>query len=135
MCDRPDAYRVIIRRAVKNHQCRECARDIVPGTRYQYASGIWDGNPGSIKTCLLCAEAWETYWAACPHECIAAGGLLMAYRESFGLGHVADSGASAAVIGHIEGLLYAQDIAYANFLESKAAKRRFFARIESLTDQ
>jgi hypothetical protein len=40
--------------ARKLHKCCECHRPITPGTRYQKASGKWDGDFHSYYTCLDC---------------------------------------------------------------------------------
>jgi len=44
------------RTARKEHQCYEC-REVIPiGAIYEYASGVWDRQPSSYKTCLSCVE-------------------------------------------------------------------------------
>jgi len=40
--------------ARKQHKCGECARAILPGERYEYATGIWDDGPSTHKTCSDC---------------------------------------------------------------------------------
>lgn len=52
----PSCYRSRVRTARKDHHCYECGADIKPGDRYEYVSGVWDGCPGSHKTCLSCVE-------------------------------------------------------------------------------
>lgn len=44
------------RTARKEHRCCECREAILKGARYEYQSGIWDGEPSSFKTCLSCVE-------------------------------------------------------------------------------
>ena len=62
MVDR--ASRELVRKARKQHRCCECADPIVPGMRYQEASGITqDGDPYRYRTCLACAQIREDY---CP---------------------------------------------------------------------
>ena len=50
----PSAFRSVIRKARKAHKCCECHNVINIGDRYQYSSGIWDGEPDSYKQCLGC---------------------------------------------------------------------------------
>lgn len=52
----PSCSTTQIRAARKQHKCCECREPIMPGARYEYTSGIWDGQPSSFKTCLLCVE-------------------------------------------------------------------------------
>jgi hypothetical protein len=54
--DGPEAFRRIERRARKMHRCCECKGLIRPGERYEYCSGVWDGEGASFKTCLDCSE-------------------------------------------------------------------------------
>ena len=55
-CDEPEVFRVIWRKARKQHTCCECGSPIDRDERYQYSSGIWQGEPNSFKTCEFCAE-------------------------------------------------------------------------------
>lgn len=52
----PTCHTSKLRRARKEHQCSECSEAILPGQRYEYQSGIWDGRPDTFKTCLSCVE-------------------------------------------------------------------------------
>lgn len=45
-----------IRKARKPHKCYECGDAIPAGSKYEYYSGIWEREPFSHKTCLLCVE-------------------------------------------------------------------------------
>lgn len=56
MCDMPEAFNSVTRKARKNHKCCECGCTIESGEKYQYSSGIWDGKPDSFKQCLNCNE-------------------------------------------------------------------------------
>jgi len=59
MCDDedgPEAYQEFVRRARKAHRCYACRETIPRGDYYQYSSGIWDGEPGSYRHCLRCAQ-------------------------------------------------------------------------------
>ena len=55
MCDMPQAFQSIQRKAAKDHKCCECREPIKKGEAYQYSSGIWDGQPSSFKQCLNCS--------------------------------------------------------------------------------
>ncbi len=56
MCEMPQAFSSVTRKARKTHKCCECGRTINAGEKYQYSSGIWDGEPDSFKQCLNCNE-------------------------------------------------------------------------------
>lgn len=58
-CYPPEFFNVVYRVAKKPHRCGECLRKIQPGERYQVASGKWDGNFDSHKTCADCIEFIE----------------------------------------------------------------------------
>lgn len=49
------------RKARKDHACCECSRTIKAGSRYEFTSGIWDGEPSSYKTCLRCVGLRAAY--------------------------------------------------------------------------
>ena len=54
--DMPSFSNNVIRRAAKPHVCEECGDAILKGDRYEYASGMWDGEFMAFKTCLVCVE-------------------------------------------------------------------------------
>ncbi len=56
MSDRPGCFNSITRTARKDHKCCECWRTIKAGEKYQYSSGVWDGEPDSFKQCLNCHD-------------------------------------------------------------------------------
>jgi hypothetical protein len=58
--DAPEAWRETIRRARKSHHCCACKEVILPGDRYHYSSGVWDGSGGDFKHCLRC---WKMFLA------------------------------------------------------------------------
>ena len=68
--DAPSCYLTTLRKARKSHKCCECGGEIVRGQRYEYVSGVWDGDPDSHKTCLTCVEIREHY---CPDGFIHEG--------------------------------------------------------------
>lgn len=62
--DMPEVFDSMWRKARKPHRCVECSRGIKPGDRYEYASGIWDGEPDSYKTCARCVRLRKAHIAA-----------------------------------------------------------------------
>jgi len=41
-------------KARKHHKCVECGKGINPGERYETATGKWDGDIHTNKTCMIC---------------------------------------------------------------------------------
>lgn len=62
MSEYPQAFSTKTRTARKAHKCCECGDDINPGDKYQYSSGIWDGEAASYKQCLIC---WDIIQKVC----------------------------------------------------------------------
>jgi hypothetical protein len=48
----PSCFQSATRRARKAHTCGECDETIPPGAQYEVASGVWDGQASTFKTCL-----------------------------------------------------------------------------------
>ena len=42
--------------ARKAHKCGECGKEILPGSKYEYNVGTWEGNFNTHKTCSICLE-------------------------------------------------------------------------------
>ena len=42
--------------AKKKHECCECDKEILPGSKYEYAAGSWEGHFAVYKTCSVCLE-------------------------------------------------------------------------------
>ena len=80
-------------KARKPHKCTECGQIIEPGIKYEYVTGIWDGDSHTYKTCPDCLSLrrqffprgyyyeglWENFWnhvdsvdCEIPESCIAA---------------------------------------------------------------
>lgn len=59
-----DAYRETERTARKPHKCDACGATIKPGKRYAFASGIFDGEPFSTRSCLPCERARKEFGKA-----------------------------------------------------------------------
>jgi len=47
-------FREVLRTARKEHRCCECHRTILPGEKYEYVSGMWEGKFDTYKTCIDC---------------------------------------------------------------------------------
>jgi len=74
----PEFFRERFSVARKHHVCCECAKEIEPGTRYQYISGKWDGKILSYYTCIKCADLRDSLNdVSCPYY----SGLYEEYWE------------------------------------------------------
>jgi len=58
----PDCYKEKIVTARKKHSCYECFKGILPGEKYEYTSGIWEGSPAVYKTCLDCKSIRDIFF-------------------------------------------------------------------------
>jgi hypothetical protein len=54
--DGPSCHTQSFPTARKEHRCGECSETIAPGSRYERVTGVWDGRPDTLKTCLSCVE-------------------------------------------------------------------------------
>lgn len=83
----PSAFTEKERKARKIHKCCECTHEITVGEKYQYVSGIWDGEPDSYKTCLSCATLRSDYTCKAGDE-LAFGelreGISNAFYKNYG---------------------------------------------------
>lgn len=52
----PDFHSARVVTARQRHRCCECLAFIQPGERYEYVSGLWEGELSTYKTCLACVE-------------------------------------------------------------------------------
>ena len=57
----PDVCGTLTVRARKPQTCCECKCAIEPGDTYEVASGKWDGEWASFKTCAPCAEVRRVF--------------------------------------------------------------------------
>ena len=78
----PSAFTEKERKARKPHKCCECGHEITVGEKYQYVSGIWDGEPDSYKTCLSCVTLRGNYVCKAGYE-LAFGELREGISNSF----------------------------------------------------
>jgi hypothetical protein len=75
-----------VRTARLYHFCVECSIKIEVGTKYVYASGIWDGNPWSAKFCTRCDAVRKQAWIYVRHdpdECPPIGELARWLSDEF----------------------------------------------------
>lgn len=59
--DHPEMYEEKVVKARKECRCCECGRQISIGQEYQRASGKWDGDFGTHKTCLDCMNIRDAF--------------------------------------------------------------------------
>lgn len=67
--------------ARETHTCCECREEIMPGERYEYVSGLWDGEWVDYRTCLPCAAIRDDYCG----DGYVFGGLWEALHECMGI--------------------------------------------------
>lgn len=70
----PSCFKQINRKARKKHKCCECYNPIMPGEKYVYSSGIWDGKANDYKQCMICSEVAGKF--AAMNDCAIAFGFL-----------------------------------------------------------
>lgn len=81
--DVPSFYSRSVHRATrKSHKCYECAHVIVPGEKYEYVSGLWDGNFSYFKTCQGCIDLRTWVKNNVPCLCWAHGNMIEDCREA-----------------------------------------------------
>lgn len=54
--DPAEVYSATIRTARKQHKCYECSGTIIPGEKYEYVFGKWEGDVSYFKTCSHCVD-------------------------------------------------------------------------------
>ena len=54
MCEWPDIFEEIIRKARKLHKCCECHKTITKGILYYQIDGLWNGEWEHYKQCFYC---------------------------------------------------------------------------------
>lgn len=75
----------VLRQAKKPHACSECERQILPGEEYEYATGKWEGEMSTFKTCRHCVAARDWLIEQC--DGYAYGGVrqdLEDHRDEYG---------------------------------------------------
>ena len=53
-------YKIVTARTT--HKCGECHKEILPGSKYEYAVGAWDGEFHTYKTCSICLELRDEFF-------------------------------------------------------------------------
>lgn len=66
----PSCFKESDRTARKQHSCCECGRAILPGEKYRYESGVWDGRPSSFKTCVDCLAVRDTFFCGFEYKAV-----------------------------------------------------------------
>jgi hypothetical protein len=79
----PSLYNARIHTARKVHRCYECRGHILPGERYEAASGIWDGEFSVYKTCGHCRDirTWTGNNIECARRCWTHGDMISEMEE------------------------------------------------------
>lgn len=57
-----EVYRSKFQKAKRNYQCCECREKILAGEKYEYVFGVWDGGPGTYRTCKHCLSMREQFF-------------------------------------------------------------------------
>lgn len=90
----PTVFAERIRRARKEHRCRECRETIPAGAIYTAIFGVWDGERAYFKICSACEELrariaeHEMARGCAEHESVCPYGGLSSYLgDRLGLGH------------------------------------------------
>lgn len=73
--DQPTFYHAAIRKARKEHQCKECWRTIKAGEKYEHVRGKWDGEVGTFDTCEHCLALKDWVKAHVPCFCFEHGNI------------------------------------------------------------
>lgn len=73
--DPAQVYRQSIHVARKQYWCEECAGKILPGERYEYTFGVWDGDASTFRTCERCHDIRQWVQNNVPCFCWTHGRL------------------------------------------------------------
>jgi len=86
--DMPDVYWSKIRRARKTHSCYECGNAILPGDQYEYAFGVYNGDPPyTPHTCEPCIDIRTWVKNSVPCFCWAHGNMIEDAKEAVNEAH------------------------------------------------
>lgn len=80
--DSPSFYSQVMRKARKRHRCDECRGEIIPGQKYEHASGLWDGDLLDFKTCLSCKDLVTWTKNNVPCLCLVHGEMIEKCKEA-----------------------------------------------------
>lgn len=79
--DQPEFCGTRTVKARKAHRCYECRGPIEAGEEYEYTFGKWEGDIGTFKTCMLCAELRQWARISVPCFCWYYGDLHENVRD------------------------------------------------------
>jgi hypothetical protein len=68
--------------ARKQHRCEECSGVILPGERYNYVFGKWEGECSQFKVCERCHDLRQWVQNNIPCLCWAYGRLFGDCRDA-----------------------------------------------------
>lgn len=74
--DQPEFWSRTTPKARKRYTCEECGGPILPGERYEYIAGKWDGSFGEFKTCERCADIRQWVTNNVPCFCWSYGNVM-----------------------------------------------------------
>lgn len=80
--DPPEFYHSELRKARKPHKCVECTGHALPGEKYEYVRGKWDGTIWTFKTCPRCLDLAQWVKNNVPCFCPAHGGMDEAMQDA-----------------------------------------------------
>ena len=80
--DPPSFYSQFLRTARKAHKCEECSGSILPGEKYEYVAGMWDGYFNDFKTCERCVDLRTWTKNNVPCLCWSHGNTIEDCREA-----------------------------------------------------
>jgi hypothetical protein len=84
MSEGPVCYTDKWRISRKPHRCCECGGIIFYKERYNYFSGIWDGEANSYKTCQDCCDIRDAIRSTCSYDEAPCFGELYSYIGEYG---------------------------------------------------
>jgi hypothetical protein len=73
--DPPSVYSATKPRARKRYCCKECDGLILPGEQYERVFAVWDGSPGTIRTCGHCHDLRVWVRNNVPCLCVMHGNM------------------------------------------------------------
>lgn len=88
--DSPEIFRSRDVEARKVHRCCECGREISPGERYKYETGLWAGVFRAFKTCSDCLSVRSLFCDQPPFTTLYSC-LWDEIYESYGGEHIANN--------------------------------------------
>jgi len=87
--DPPEFFHQEERKARKAYKCEECRCDILPGEKYVYSAGKWEGTMDQFRWCLNCKRAQQEFVHNSECGCWAFGNLqgdmMDEWRDSGGM--------------------------------------------------